>query len=316
MTLLVDAPTQQRPDMVSHPSPSAPLVVAEHLVAALTVLWWAGPMTTRLGGRGPAATAVAIVLVALLFAVTRAWRRVSLSLLVAAALVAVGGLVMCLAAPTGWYGADDFAGYVLFALAVPSFAAYASTPKRRVLLVCAIPLAGLAQFAQAFWPWWERGDPTGAMIGTFYWWNPYAAFLLPGAILGAALAIRHERPWRLIGWICTPVCAAGIVFSSSRTTLALLAAGMLGLLLICVGTDWPRNVLRWVTAVGLCVAAVFALSGPPFFDHRGGVGAAAEAKPREARPSHRTVPTGWSSGSAPSPSSKTGRSSAQVPTRS
>ena len=79
--------------------------------------------------------------------------------------------------------------------------------------------AGLVEFWEAFLPWWGGGHPETAMSGTFYWWNPFAAFLLPGALLGAALAIAGRQTWRTLGWLAAPMCAAGIVFSSSRMRL-------------------------------------------------------------------------------------------------
>ncbi len=263
-------PTRSRPSLHQ---------IAEHLAASALVLWWAGPMTARTGGRGPGATAIAVALVVLLFVLSTPWKRLGRPTVGLALAVPVAALAVCLTAPTGWYGADDLAAYTMASLAVPAIAAYARTSLRRSALVAAISLAGMAQFAQSFLPWWGGEDPSRPMTGTFYWWNPYAAFLLPGALLGIGLIVRGERPWRLVGWVAAPTCSAGIVFSSSRTTSVLLVIGTLALLLMCLERQaWRGLLFRWVLAVALCVGAVYAFAGPPFFEQRAGIGAAAEAK--------------------------------------
>jgi O-antigen ligase len=251
----------------------------EHAAVVLLMLWWAGPMTRAQGGRGPGATAWALALLVPALLLTRAWSRVSAVLLIAAWAVPLGALAMCLLAPSGWNGADDLASYTLASLLVPVIVAYGRTPERRSALVAAIVLAGMVEFAEAFLPWWGGGNPAVAMIGTFFWWNPYAAFLLPGALLGAALVIGNRTPWRLVGWASAPLCVAGIVFSSSRATLALLVLGLLLTGLVCLAFDGRRRALaRWLGVAVLSVAVCIGVSGPPFFEHRGSLTSTEQAK--------------------------------------
>jgi O-antigen ligase len=276
---MLDAPAHLR----APAGPGRPVLNAraalEHGSVAALLLWWAVPMTRNEGGRGPGSTAVALIIVAVALwandALSRMGRTAS-NLIVA---VPVAALVICLASPTGWYGADDAAAYTLGALTLAVIAGYANSAQRRRVVVSAVCAAGLVQFAEAFLPWWGGEDPSAPMIGTFYWWNPYAAFLLPGALLGVALAVHGHRPWRAIGWFAAPLCAAGIVFSSSRMTLSLLVVGYFGLLLLGLARSSRRGVLvRWVVVGVLTGGVVLGVSGPPVFPHRVSVLAAADAK--------------------------------------
>ncbi|MCU1603204.1 MAG: O-antigen polymerase [Frankiales bacterium] len=252
----------------------------EHVSVGLLLLWWIGPMTARSGGRGPGATLVGLVLACLALLATRAWRHVARRVLGLAIAVPLGATVMCLAAPSGWYGADDLGSYALAAVAVPTIAAYGRSRGRRTALLLALSAAGAAQFLEGFNAWWAGGEnPSRAMVGTFYSWNPFAAFLLPGALIGIAVAVKGPGRTALAGLVVAPLCAAGIVHSSSRATLALLLLGMAASLLLLGERSGRRPAAgRWAAAVALCAVVSFGIAGPPFFAHRGSVTGAAEAK--------------------------------------
>lgn len=236
-------------------------------------------MTRQEGGRGHGSTAVALVLAFLAVAANAGGKRASRPVAALATLLPISALLMCLVSPTGWYGADDAASYTLAALTVLAVVGYARTADRRLIVVLTVCVAGLVEFGEAFLPWWGGEDPSVPMTGTFYWWNPFAAFLLPSALLGAALALRGGAPWRSVGWIVAPLSAAGIVFSSSRMTTLLLVAGFLGLILLALARATRRAVLlRWLLLAAVTVGVVFGLSGPPVFPQRASVTAAAEAK--------------------------------------
>ena len=253
--------------------------LTEHLVLAALLLWWALPMTRDVGGRGPGKVTVALLLAGVLLVAVRAWRHVPPVALVLPALLAPAALLVCVLAPSGWYGANDAAGYVLVAVLFPAVLGYARTEARRLFLVVAVVAAGLVQFVDAWLPWWSGNDPSRIMTGTFYWWNPFAAYLLPPAILGGALAVRGRRPWRLLGWVTAPLASAGIVFSSSRTCMVLLGAGLLALGLVALGEDRRRGpIVRWTVLLAVVAGVVLALAGPPFFDHRPGVFAAKDGR--------------------------------------
>jgi O-antigen ligase len=108
------------------------------------------------------------------------------------------------------------------------------------------------------------------MIGTFYWHNQFAAFLLAPAILGLALILANRAPLRFVGWIVTPFAVAGIVYSSSRGSEMALAAGWLlvGGLSLRSGARARVFLGRWLAASVLAAVVAFGLAGPPFFSTR------------------------------------------------
>jgi hypothetical protein len=178
---------------------------------------------------------------------------------------AVAALGVCVFAPSGWYGSDVAAGYAIAAGCFVAARRYVQDISRRDLVVAVVCLAGLYEFSQAFTSWWGGGDPSVVMAGTFYWRNPYAAFLLPGAVVGLGLIAAGRSPWNLVGWFSVPICAAGIVFSSSRATLAVM---ILAWFAFVVAMRRQRPALkRTIGGIGLAVALTVALPGPPLFAH-------------------------------------------------
>ncbi|GAC1323661.1 MAG: hypothetical protein NVSMB13_03890 [Mycobacteriales bacterium] len=253
-------PAHKRRDIVS---------IAEHQAVLAALLWWALPMTHRLGGRGPGAVSGGLLLMVPALLLVQPWRRLPVRWSALALSVPIAAFGVCLVAPTGWYGANDAAAYAYACLLGLVVLAYARTATRRLALAALICLAGLEQFTQAFLPWWGGSSPTRSMSGTFYWHNPYAAFLLAPALLGVALAVGKRSPWRLVGWVSAPLCAAGIALSTSRATMACLVVGwsLIGSSLL-IRTPRRSPFLRWLAVSGLAVTALFVLTGPPFFSHR------------------------------------------------
>jgi O-antigen ligase len=97
------------------------------------------------------------------------------------------------------------------------------------------------------------------MVGTFFWWNPYAIYLLAPAIFGLALAVGGRRPWRAIGWLTTPFAVSGVALSTSRASLACLAAAWVS---VGLGLLWqaPRR-----PSAGIRLAVITAASiGMPY----------------------------------------------------
>lgn len=227
--------------------------------------YWAVPFTRAQGGRGVHHELVFALLLIPLLAALRVWRVPSASAL-AAAVVALCALLVCVFAPSGWWGSDVAAEYVISAAVYIGERGYARDSERRTVVAVAICMACLYQFSQAFTAWRGSGDPGSEMSGTFYWHNPYAAFLFPGAVIGLALVAQSKAPWSIAGWVSVPLCGAGIVFSSSRATMAVLAAGWLVVLVGCLRTR--AAALRAFGALLLAAAVVLLLPGPPFFPHR------------------------------------------------
>jgi O-antigen ligase len=247
----------------------------EHVVALAVLGVWAVPFTRAVGGRDAHAELVfAIVLLPALL-LLRSWRARSREL-VAAFAIAAAALSVCLLAPSGWWGADVAGGYVLAAAAFVGLRRYVRDVERVEVVAVAVCLAGLYQFSQAFLPWWGSRNAATEMSGTFYWHNPYAAFLLPAAIIGLGLVVAGRSPLRLVGWCAAPVGAAGVVFSSSRAALGALVVGwalVIGLSLLA-----RRNRAPALGLVGLAIALCAALPGPPLFPHYSSPFAGTEAR--------------------------------------
>lgn len=235
----------------------------EHSAVVAVAVFWAGPFVHAAGGRGVHAELLfAIVLIAAAI-ITRAWRAPVGSLIVSA-VVSLAAISVCWLAPTGWWGADAAAGYVLAGATYVVGRRYVRASERRFLVASVVCLAGLYQFSESFLAWWGSRTPMTEMSGTFYWHNPYAAFLLPGAIIGVGLVATHRSPWRLVGWVAAPMCTAGIVYSTSRATLAAL---LVAWLLVLLAVRSRAVLVRAGGVMVLSVAVVFVLPGPPFFTH-------------------------------------------------
>jgi O-antigen ligase len=117
------------------------------------------------------------------------------------------------------------------------------------------------------------------MVGTFYWHNQFAGFLLAPALIGLALLLARRAPWRGAGWVVAPLAVAGVVHSSSRGGMAVLLGGwlLIGVLAARVRAD-RGMLLRWLAASALAAGVTVAVSGPPFFASSASPFAAAQAR--------------------------------------
>lgn len=230
----------------------------------LLVLFWAVPFTRAVGGRGVHSELLLAAVLLVVCLAQRLWRAPPQAVWLTA-VVSSAAIAVCLLSPTGWYGADVAAGYVFGGAIFLIARCYLKSTERCYAIGAAVCLAGLYEFSQSLITWIGSHDPATEMAGTFYWHNPYAAFLLPGAVIGLGLAAGHRSPWHLVGWVTTPCCVAGIVFSTSRATLAVLVISWIfvfaAILRVRAGLG------RASALVALCVAVTFALPGPPFFPH-------------------------------------------------
>ncbi|MDP9165219.1 MAG: O-antigen ligase family protein, partial [Actinomycetota bacterium] len=148
---------------------------------------------------------------------------------------------------------------------------YLRDKDRRQAVALVIMAAGLVEVVHGLPTWIAGGRPSVALTGSFYWWNPFAAFLLAPALLSLAAVAWRARPARLLGAATFPLCAAGIVLSTSRATMACLAAGTLALVGVATfGPGRRRRLLRCAGLLAAAAAVVLALTGPPFFPARVG----------------------------------------------
>lgn len=251
----------------------------EHAAVGALLVDWAWLLSRGTGGRDPHTLTVGLGLLILALAASRPWRRVPATTLWLAASLPVAAVAVCLVAPTGWRGANEAASYAFAAGTFVVVRAYARTAERRRALLALVALAGAIEFAEAWLPWWGAGDPSRPMWGTFYWHNQYGAFLLPGALIGLALVAWPSPRDRVIGWVAVPLCSAGVLFSTSRTVIALLLAGWAAVGALLLAQPGRRRTLpRFLAATALAAATAFALTGPPFFAHRAAPTSAVQAR--------------------------------------
>lgn len=244
-----------------------PLISVLAMVAYLI-----GPLAWADGGRDPHVMTIGAMLTALAVLATRPHQVLSFAFVGLSASVSLAAFAVAVWAPTGWAGSSAAARYACAAW-VPTavVALIRERPAALEPVAALLPLAAAAEFAQGWLAWWGGGDPTREMIGTFYWHNPYAAFLLPGALVGLWLWIVARRAVALIGLTGFVLGSTGIVYSTSRATLACLGAGVV-IAAVTVGTRAARTtVLRGVIALGIAAAVVKLIVEPPFFAHGGSV---------------------------------------------
>lgn len=235
---------------------SSMLVVAEFAAVGLALVVLAVLVTPARGGRDVERMAYGLASLVPALALTRPWRHVPMVELWAAATVAVTSLLVPFLAPSGWSDALRPAAWAYAAVIMVVARGFARDAQRRAALGAAVVLVAMDAFSRAWLPWWGGRDPAIPMIGSFYWHNPFAAYVLVGAIIGVAVVVLS--PWSrgsLIGWLAAPLCVAGVVLSTSRATMLLLAASALLLVLVGAARVGRRAVVR---GVAVCVLS-FAL---------------------------------------------------------
>jgi O-antigen ligase len=234
--------------------------------------WWLVFAAHNWGGRGPHAVSIGagVTLVALL--ASRPDRHLGRGPLLLACFMSVGAFVVAATAPSGWQGATVAATYACVAwLAVAVAAEVRRRPETAGFVTGVILVATLVEFYGGWTAWHGGMDAQVPMSGTFYWYNPYAAFMLPGAIVGTSYWIGRRGPVAAIGLFAAILASISVVYSTSRASLACLLVGLLttGMLHIALSRD-RRTVLRAIVGGLIVSAAVLAIAGPPFFPHRSG----------------------------------------------
>ena len=268
MTLQHDL-AQERDDRDAEPVVTPPaakpwLMWLQYLSLLLAMIVWARLVTGRTGGRdagalvyGPLSLLPALVAL-----------RPSLRHLRPLAALVVSSLVVCFFAPFGFVGGETVALAAYSAAAYALVRAFAVTTDRRHTVAGAVCLVSLDQFSQGFLAWWGGRDPHHLMLGTFYWHNQFAAFLLPGVIIGASLAVFGGRIDRIIGFVSAPVCLAGVIYSASRASMVIALAGLLTVAVVAVLAPDRADRVKPVGLLALaCVGTMFFFTSPIFFPH-------------------------------------------------
>ncbi|HVU72674.1 MAG TPA: O-antigen ligase family protein [Mycobacteriales bacterium] len=277
-------PAQRDPAGPARPAGLRGVRVRPDTVAVAVVLAdWAWPLTHATGGRSAGVIGAGLVLLLAALGVVRPWEVLARRWTVLAAAVAAGALGVGFVAPGGWSGDDTAASYALAAgtaLLLSGWLRRGDTERRAVAAAGILVATGLEQSLRALNTWIAGGTPSAAPVGTFYWHNPFAAFLVPSCIVAAALAVWAVRPLAVLGWVAAPIAAAAVVLSSSRASLGTLVVGWIGLGILAVlhRAGRARRAVRWVIASTACAAASLILPGPPFFSSWHSALGAAEAR--------------------------------------
>lgn len=273
MTLDVDA----RP---AAPPASRNPVRNEALPAAAASVAWLGlvAVSVRAGGRDPNALLIGLATLVPALLVLRPDRRVAGRTWAVAAAVPLAAALSCAASPRGWAGAGDVALWTYAALLFLLARAYATTAARTTAVALAVVALGVHQVNAALVPWLGGGDPGRPMIGTFYWHNQFAVWTAAAALAGGAAALLGRRYVALAGGAAFAVCATGVVLSTSRATLALLALAWLGLGAAAVRARRTRGAARWAAASLAVPLLATLLTGPLVFDTSGSALGATERR--------------------------------------
>ena len=216
------------------------------------------------GGRDDAAVRSGLLWLLPALVLSRPWTRLPVAVCALASLPALGAAYVCVVSPTGWAGAEDLAvvGYcgALF-LAV---AASATTARRRTGLVVALVAVTALQAADGLWIWVVTGDATKPATGSFFWHNPFAAYVAAGVLVATAYALRGPLRRRCGAVLATALGWTAVVASSSRASLVLLLLGSLVLAGTAVrDTRAPRLVLgRALVLVAAVLVTGLSLTGP------------------------------------------------------
>ena len=267
MTLLQSRPPV-RLDGDRAPTTQAGRVATATVVLAL--LGWAVPLTHGSGGRDPWVLGLALVALAPALLATRPWRVLPAWQLLLAVTPGLAAIGVCLTAPTRWDGLDEVATLVYAGLIAVVVRAWATSRKRRHVLLGVLAVVGLEQFYQSYVPWWGGGSVYRLMVGTFYWHNQFSAFMVGAGVLAGVLAVRGNGALRIVGWVTAPWCLAGVLFAGSRAGLATFLVVWLVVIVLAFIDRRGRVAVLAVLAVAVGLATFLASpllmeeSGSPF----------------------------------------------------
>ncbi|MGN6475069.1 MAG: O-antigen ligase family protein [Mycobacteriales bacterium] len=242
---------------------------ARSAFVAVAVVWWIVVAARWWGGRGAGAVTVGAILTAVAVVAARPDQVLPRRAVWMAAWLSSAAMLIPLVAPTGWAGAGAAANMISVAWTAVAVAAGVVRDRRLVDLIVVVAVAGaLIEFSEGWLAWWGGEDPTRPFIGTFYWWNPLAAYLLPGTVLGLALWLRQRKVLALLGLLALIFGSIGVIYSTSRAVGACVAVAVVVVAVTQVWQTKLRAAVRLLTAVAVTAFGVWAIAGPPFFPHR------------------------------------------------
>lgn len=253
---------------------------APAVAVCLTVAWWLGVVARGWGGRSAGTVTVGALLTAVAVLVTRVDRVLPLRVVLPAAALSLAAFAVALTTATGWAGASRAADYACVGW-IGCATAAAIVGRRSLARTVALLVAAAAavEFAEAWLPWWGGESAAKPMIGTFYWHDPFAAFLLAGTMLGCWFWVQGRRIPALLGLVALVLGTTGVVYSTSRAALACLVVGFTLLTAgALLGAGRLRALVRLGVGAAVTAGGVYLVAGPPFFPSRTTPGAALAAR--------------------------------------
>jgi hypothetical protein len=236
---------------------------------AVACAWWLVAAPRMWGGRGAGSVAVGAIVTGLAILAVQPHRHLPGRVIGGALAVSAGAIAVATTSPTGWAGATTAASYVCAAWMVVVVAAGVARDRRLVNVVLALVAIGvLVEIAESWLAWWGGETASAPMIGTFFWHDPFAAFLIPGSLIGLSLWLRRTGSLAALGLAATALGSVGLVYSTSRAADACYAVGVVIVLAANLLVGRAAAARRVAIAVFVSAAAVFGIAGPPFFPHR------------------------------------------------
>jgi O-antigen ligase len=236
---------------------------------AVAAAWWLVGAARLWGGRGSGAVTIGAILTAVAVVTTQPHRWLPARAIWGALAVSAGALGVAATSPTGWDGVATAASYVCASWTVVAVAAAVVRDARVIDLVLVIVVAGtLVEFGEAWLAWWGGADASNPMSGTFYWYDPYAAFLIAGTVIGLSLWLRLTGPLAALGLGGCMLGMIGIIYSTSRAAAACVVVGVLLVCAVHVAQRRMHALVRAGIALAATTAGVWLIAGPPFFPHR------------------------------------------------
>jgi O-antigen ligase len=250
--------------------------IASVLAACAWWLLWAPRLT---GGRGAGAVTGGAILTGLAILAIQPHRYLPRTAIWLALAVSVGAFTVALTAPTGWAGAATAASYVCVSWTLIAVAAAVVRDARTSNLILLVLIGGvLVEMAESWLAWWGGSDAANPIEGTFYWYDPFAAFMLAGSVIALSYWLRRRGPLAAFGLAGFLFGAVGLVYSTSRAAGACFAVAVGCVCLVHAISRGLAGVRRVAIALAAAAFTVWAIAGPPFFSHRALPFAATQAR--------------------------------------
>jgi hypothetical protein len=241
--------------------------------AAVTVgvacAWWLIAAPRMWGGRGTGAITIGALLSGVAVLATRPQRVLPARVIWCAVAVTTAALSVALFSPTGWAGAPVAATYAAVAwTAVAVMAAIIEDERVSDALTVLLMVGVLVEVAESWLAWWGGANAANPITGTFNWYDPFAAYLLAGTVVGFAEFLRRDGVMANLGLATAVLGSIGLVYSTSRAADAAFFAAIAavgGMHLLARGI---RGLVRVGLGVSVMACGVWGIGGPPFFADR------------------------------------------------